>query len=311
MKFKLTILGSGGAIPTAQKKPTSQFLNIQDRYFLIDCGEGTQIQLRKFKCKFQKIDHIFISHLHGDHYLGLVGFLSSLNLLGRTQQLHIYAPEKLKQILTVHEDINGRKFDFDIVFQPLNFDSLNCLYEDKIVKVFSFPVDHSVPTCGFLFQEKERSRRLLKNKLKEYEIPISELKNIKAGNDFIQNDNVVKNSLLTVSAPPPRSYAFCADTIYNNSIVKFISNVDLLYHESTFLTSMLSRAKSTKHSTARQAAMIAKEAKVERLLIGHFSARYKETDLFELEAKEVFSNTKAVSDGDEYEIFLNDSEHGD
>lgn len=311
MKFKLTILGSGGAIPTAHKKPTSQFLNIQDRYFLIDCGEGTQIQLRKFKCKFQKIDHIFISHLHGDHYLGLVGFLSSLNLLGRTQQLHLYAPEKLKKILTVHEDINGRKFDFEIIFHSLNFESLNCLYEDNIVKVYSFPVDHSVPTCGFLFQEKERPRSLIKNKLKEYKIPISELKNIKAGNDFIQNNKLIKNTLLTVPAPPPRSYAFCADTIYNNSIVEFISNVDLLYHESTFLNSMLSRAKSTKHSTARQAAMIAKEAKVKRLLIGHFSARYKEIDLFELEAKAVFLNTTAVSDGDEYEIILNNLQNAD
>jgi ribonuclease Z len=310
LKFKLTILGSGGAIPTAQKKPTSQFLNIQDRYFLIDCGEGTQMQLRKFKCKFQKIDNIFISHLHGDHYLGLVGLLSSLNLLGRTQKLHLYAPENLKRILDVHEEVNGRKFDFEIIFHPLKFDGLHCIYEDKIVKIYSFPVCHSIPTCGFLFRENERPRKLLKDKIKEFDIPIAELNNIKAGNDFIKNDKIIQNDLLTVSSPPARSYAFCADTVYNNSIVKFISKVDLLYHESTFLTSMLTRAKSTKHSTAKQAGLIAKEAMVGRLLIGHFSARYKEIDLFESEAKEIFKATTAVSDGDEYELILEDVDNG-
>lgn len=304
MKFKLTILGSGGAIPTVQKKPTSQFLNIQDRYFLIDCGEGTQIQLRRFKCKFQKIDNIFISHLHGDHYLGLVGLLSSLNLLGRNQKLNIYAPEKLKKILDVHEEINGRKFDFEIIFHPLKFDGLHCLYEDNIVQVFSFPVDHSIPTCGFLFKEKERPRKLLKDKIKEFKIPISELNNIKNGKDFIQNNKRIDNDLLTISSPSPRSYAFCADTVYNKSIVKFISEVDLLYHESTFLSSMLSRAKITKHSTAKQAALIANEARVDKLLIGHFSSRYKEIDLFEAEAKVFFNATTAVSDGDEYELTL-------
>ena len=305
MKFKLTILGSGGAIPTVQKKPTAQFLNVQDRYFLIDCGEGTQIQLRKYKCKFQKIDNIFISHLHGDHYLGLIGFLSSLNLLGRNRKLNIYAPEKLQKILAVHEEVNGRKFDFEIIFHPLMFDAMHCIYEDNVVQVFSFPVTHSVPTCGFLFKEKIRPRKILKDKIKEFDIPISDINKIKSGNDFIQNDKVVKNDLLTLPAPPPRSYAYCADTMYDKTIVDFIKNVDLLYHEATFLSSMKSRAKSTKHSTAEQAALIAKEAIVSKLLIGHFSARYKEIDLFELEAKEIFTSTKAVVDGDEFELNFN------
>lgn len=304
MKFKLTILGSGGAIPTVQKKPTAQFLNIQERYFLIDCGEGTQIQLRKYACKFQKIDSIFISHLHADHYLGLIGFLSSLNLLGRNRAINIYAPEKLKKILDVHEEINGRKFDFQIIFHPLKFDDINLIYEDALVEIFSFPVLHSIPTSGFLFKEKKRPRNIIKDKINQYKIPIANLNNIKLGDDYIKDGIIIKNSEITTSPYLERSYAYCADTQYHNKIVKYIKNVDLLYHEATFLSSMINRAKSTKHSTAEQAALIAKEAMVDKLLIGHFSSRYKDINLFESEAKNIFESTVAVSDGDEFEIPL-------
>ena len=307
MKFKLTILGSGGAIPTVQKKPTSQFLNVQERYFLIDCGEGTQIQLRKYGCKFQKIDNIFISHLHGDHYLGLIGFLSSLNLLGRNRPINIYAPEKLKKILDVHQEVNGRNFDYEIVFNPLTFNDITLLYEDTLVKIFSFPVLHSVSTCGFLFKEKNRPRNLIKEKISQYKIPVSKLNSIKLGNDFIENEILIKNSELTISPYKERSYAYCADTLYDEKILKYIKNVDLLYHEATFLSPMLNRAKSTKHSTAEQAALIAKKAMVDKLLIGHFSSRYKDIKLFESEAKNIFETTVAVSDGDEFEIPLKQS----
>ena len=302
MKFELTILGSGGAIPTIKKKPTAQFLNIQNRFFLIDCGEGTQIQLRKFKCKFSKINHIFISHLHGDHYLGLIGFLSSLNLLGRTNDITIYAPGDLKKILDVHQEISCKGFNFNINLNPLNFKNKTLVFEDSILNIYSYPVSHSIPCCGFLFEEKPTKRKLIKEEIKDKNFDIETLKKLKKGEDCLINGKLVKNESFTIDGPKSRSYAFCADTKYDENIPKYVSNVDLMYHEATFLENMKDRAIKTCHSTPLDAATIAKMSKTNKLLIGHFSARYDDVKEFEKEAKFIFTNTIAVNDGDIFNL---------
>lgn len=302
MKFELTILGCGGAIPTLERKPTSQYLNIQDRHFLIDCGEGTQIQLRKFKCKFSKIDHIFISHLHGDHFLGIFGYLSSLNLLGRNNDIHIYAPENLNNLLEVHNNVAGKNFNFNIVFHPLNFSKLERIYNDKIMEVFSFPVKHSVPTCGFLFKEKSTDRRMIKEKIKELDLNIESIKKFKNSENCEVNGVLIDYNDVTTQGNQPRTYAYCADSQYDENIISYLENVDLIYHESTFLESKMDKAIKTKHSTAKQAATIALKAKAKQLIIGHFSARYDNSDPFLEEAKVVFNQTITAYDGYTHQI---------
>ena len=302
MKFELTILGCGGAIPTLERKPTSQYLNIQDRHFLIDCGEGTQIQLRKFKCKFSKIDHIFISHLHGDHFLGIFGYLSSLNLLGRNNDIHIYAPENLNNLLEVHNNVAGKNFNFNIVFHPLNFSKLERIYNDKIMEVFSFPVKHSVPTCGFLFKEKSTDRRMIKEKIKELDLNIESIKKFKNSENCKVNGVLIDFNDVTTQGNQPRTYAYCADSQYDENIISYLENVDLIYHESTFLESKMDKAIKTKHSTPKQAATIALKAKAKQLIIGHFSARYDNSDPFLEEAKVVFNQTITAYDGYTHQI---------
>lgn len=302
MKFELTILGCGGAIPTLERKPTSQYLNIQDRHFLIDCGEGTQIQLRKFKCKFSKIDHIFISHLHGDHFLGIFGYLSSLNLLGRNNDIHIYAPENLNNLLEVHNSVSGKNFNFNIVFHPLNFSKLKRIYNDKIMEVFSFPVKHSVPTCGFLFKEKSTDRRMIKEKIKELDLNIESIKKFKNSENCEVNGVLIDYNDVTTQGNHPRTYAYCADSQYDENIISYLENVDLIYHESTFLESKMDKAIKTKHSTAKQAATIALKANAKQLIIGHFSARYDNSDQFLEEAKVVFNQTITAYDGYTHQI---------
>jgi ribonuclease Z len=302
VKFELTILGCGGAIPTLERKPTSQYLNIQDRHFLIDCGEGTQIQLRKFKCKFSKIDHIFISHLHGDHFLGIFGYLSSLNLLGRNNDIHIYAPENLNNLLEVHNSVSGKNFNFNIVFHPLNFSKLERIYNDKIMEVFSFPVKHSVPTCGFLFKEKSTDRRMIKEKIKELDLNIESIKKFKNSENCKVNGVLIDFNDVTTQGNQPRTYAYCADSQYDENIISYLENVDLIYHESTFLESKMDKAIKTKHSTAKQAATIALKAKAKQLIIGHFSARYDNSDQFLEEAKVVFNQTITAYDGYTHQI---------
>ena len=302
MKFELTILGCGGAIPTLERKPTSQYLNIQDRHFLIDCGEGTQIQLRKFKCKFSKIDHIFISHLHGDHFLGIFGYLSSLNLLGRKNDIHIYAPENLNNLLEVHNSVSGKNFNFNIVFHPLNFSKLKRIYYDKIMEVFSFPVKHSVPTCGFLFKEKSTNRRMIKEKIKELDLNIDSIKKFKNSENCEVNGVLIDYNDVSTQGNQPRTYAYCADSQYDENIISYLENVDLIYHESTFLESKMDKAIKTKHSTAKQAATIALKANAKQLIIGHFSARYDNSDQFLEEAKVVFNQTITAYDGYTHQI---------
>lgn len=303
MPLKLTILGSSSAIPTSERYPTAQVLEVPGRYFLIDCGEGTQIQIRRTKIKFSKIQHIFISHLHGDHYYGLIGFISTLNLLGIKNDIHIYSPSELKDLIQPQLQFMKGEMGFKVIFHPLNFKKPQKIYTDKKVEVFSFPVKHSISACGFLFKEIQKQANIKKECIAEYNIPISKIKEIKTGADFVTKDGeIIPNETLTIPPPAPHSYAFCTDTIFHPPVATFIKDVDLLYHEATFLEEMKDWARKTGHSTAAEAARMAILAGAKKLLIGHFSARYKDiTPLLE-EAKIIFSNTEAAIDGNSYEI---------
>jgi ribonuclease Z len=303
MPFELTILGSSSALPTSERYPTAQVLNVLGRFFLIDCGEGTQIQIRRQKIGFSKIKHIFISHLHGDHYFGLIGLISSMNLLGIKGDIHIYSPSELKNLIQAQLDFIKGDMKINLIFHPLNFKKPQKIYSDKRVEVFSFPVKHSISTCGFLFKEIQKQANIKKEVIVEFNIPIAQIKNIKAGNDFVtQQGKIIPNEKLTTPPPHPRSYAFCTDTAYYEPIVDIIKGVDLLYHESTFLEELRDFATKTKHSTACDAAKIAKLAKVKKLIIGHFSARFNDVTLFEKEAQTIFKNTVAAKDGKTYKI---------
>ena len=299
MKFEITILGCGSATPTLVRNPTSQVVNVMERYMMIDCAEGTQLQLRKYKVAFQKIDHIFISHLHGDHYLGLVGLISSFHLFGRNKTLHIYGPSDLEGIIFGQLKASKTFLCYQVKFHPLVNYSSELIFEDSILEVHTIPLKHRIYCNGFLFKEKKKDRRLSKELITKYNIPVEMMPKLKNGEDPIGKGwEDIKDQDLTLPAHRSRSYAFCSDTLYTESIVPLIQNVDVLYHESTFLNDMKDRAKSTFHSTAQQAANIALLANVNSLLLGHYSARYKTSSEFEVEAKEVFENVKAVEDGD-------------
>lgn len=297
-KFELLILGSSSASPTSERNPSAQLFNIAERYFLIDCGESTQIQLRKNKAKLQAIDHIFISHLHGDHFFGLPGLLSSMHLLGRKNKINIYAPEKLKSILNLIFEASDTYLNFEILWHFTNDDTLNLLFEDEKVLVYSFPLKHRIFCTGFLFKEKQLPRNIDKYKLDKYNISIAEINKLKNGHDVVnEKGEIIKNHLVTLNPLPPRSYAYCSDTIYTESIINYIKNVNLLYHESTFLEDKQERAKKTFHSTAKNAAQIAKLANVGKLLLGHFSARYGNLNLFIEEANSIFNNCELATEG--------------
>lgn len=304
MKFELTILGSSSATPTSNRNPSAQVLNVLERFFLIDCGEGTQMQLRKFKIKFQRINHIFISHLHGDHYLGLMGLLLSMHLLGRQNELHLYAPAPLKEIIDIQLKYSETCLNFPLIFHPLNFQSKTLLFEDDLVKVSSFPLYHRIPTCGFLFEEKpKKSKRIIKEKIKQYEIGIADIQNIQLGNDFVTKEGIIiPNSELTYPEANLRKYAYCSDTRFNEKLLEYVAEVDLLYHEATFMHQLLDRAEATFHTTAKEAGIFASKAKVKQLIIGHFSARYKDLDILLNEALAEFSNTFLAQEGKSYLI---------
>lgn len=303
MSFELTILGSNSALPTSNRYPTAQVLEVPGLCFLIDCGEGTQIQIRRNKISFAKIRYIFISHLHGDHFYGLIGLLSTMNLMGIKHDLHIYAPEDLKKLIEPQlRHIRG-EMTLKPIFHPLNFNQPQKIFENKKIEVFSFPVKHSIPTSGFLFKEKPKQPNIKKDLIKAYNIPIAKIKEIKAGADFItENGRLIPNKNLTTVPSSPTSYAFCTDTAFYPSLAEIIKGVDVLYHESTFLENLKDLAKRTRHSTAKQAAQMAKLCGAKKLLIGHFSARFKDVSLFEKEAKEIFENTEATIEGKTYKF---------
>ncbi len=298
MRFEVTILGCGSAVPTLHRSASAQYINVLERHLLIDCAEGTQIQLRKYKAKFQKIDHIFISHLHGDHFLGLVGLLSTFHLLGRTRPIHIYGPEKLKDIinLTLHGFHNNLNFTWNL--HRLNFSKKELIFEDNLVEVHSFPLKHRIECCGFIIQEKVRERNIRKEKIEEYDLTLADIPKVKKGADHITTSGeVIPNSELTDDPLPPRSYAYCSDTMYSESTIDAVKGVNVLYHEATFTSELAARAKKTYHSTATQAAEVAAKAKVGKLVVGHFSARYKQLTKFDEEIKPVFPDYVLAEDG--------------
>ena len=298
-KFELTILGSSSATPTSKRNPTAQLLNIAERFFLIDCAEATQIQLRKFKIKFQRINHIFISHLHGDHYLGLLGLLSSMHLLGRTIDLHIYCPKELQEIIEVQFKYSETRLNYKLIYHHHNYINDEVLFEDDKVIVSAIVLNHRIPCCGFKFTEKPILAGILKEVIDFYKIPVEQILPIKKGADLILNDgNIIPNAKLTVQKQAPRSYAYCSDTCYDERIIPYIKQVNLLYHEATFLHEKEKRAKETFHTTALQAGMMAKKAEVKQLMIGHYSARYKDLQPLLDEAKTTFENTILAIEGE-------------
>lgn len=301
--FDLLILGSSSAAPTTKRNPSAQLLNVAERFFLIDCGEATQIQLRRYKTKFQKIDHIFISHLHGDHFLGLPGFLASMHLLGRKQELNIYCPKELKGIIDLLNTVSETRMNYEVKWHFTKSDALNLLFEDQRVEVHSFPMKHRIFCTGFLIKEKPLLRKIDKDKLDKNNVSTAEINNLRHGKDVLNEEGKkIKNKDVTIDPEPPRSYAYCSDTVYDEDLVKYIKGVDVLYHESTFLNDKAKRAGETFHSTAEQAGKIAKAARVKQLLLGHFSARYGDLEPFINEAAPFFKNVMLATEGKKFKI---------
>lgn len=295
--MKLTILGCHSATPRADAHTTSQVLEINNRTFLIDCGEGTQYQLRRCKISFARVQHIFISHLHGDHVFGLIGFLSSLGLLRREKEMHIYGPKGIKEFITTQLRIAQSHTSFPLVFHELESKKPVVIFEDEKVSVETIPLNHRVYTNGFLFKEKEAPRKLLIAQAEKYNIDVAFYNRIKSGKDVtLDNGETIPNEKLTADPPSPKSYAFCSDTKYKPDITDQIKGVTALYHEATFQEDKLELCASTGHSTAKQAAMIAKEAKVGKLILGHYSSRYKDKESFKKEAQTVFDYVELAKD---------------
>jgi ribonuclease Z len=271
--------------------------------FLIDCGEGTQVQLRRHKIKFSRIKHIFISHLHGDHYFGLVGLISTFRLLTREADLHIYSPKGLKEVITLQMKLADSWTNYKLIFHELESKSSKLIFEDDKVEVYTIPLDHRVYTNGFLFKEKEGERKLIMNEVLKHQIDVSFYRKLQQGFD-VENEEgkIVKNETVTRQGVKPKSYAFCSDTAYNEAIVSIIKKADVLYHEATFLEKNKKLALPTKHSTAKQAAEIAQKAQVGKLILGHFSTRYKDLEVFKSEAQTIFQNVELAEDGKTFEF---------
>ena len=288
-KFELHILGCGSALPTTRHYPTSQVLNVRDKLFMIDCGEGAQLQLRKCRLKFTRLNHIFISHLHGDHCFGLFGLISTFNLLGRTAELHIHSPRGLQQLMQPMLDYFCREMSYRVLFHEFDTRQPALIYDDRSLTVTTIPLSHRMPCCGFLFAEKEGQRHILRDMTDFYGVPLCELPRLKAGMDYLTPEGqLIPNDRLTRPADPPRRYAYCSDTLPLDSAAAQVAGVDLLFHEATFASDAEARARETFHSTAAQAARIALQAGVGQLLLGHFSARYDDETPILQEAAAIF-----------------------
>lgn len=291
-KFELHILGCGSALPTTRHFATSQVLNVRDKLFMIDCGEGCQMQFRRSRLKFSRLNHIFISHLHGDHCFGLLGLISSFGLLGRTADLHIYSPAGLEELLQPMLKFFCDNLPYKVFFHAFETKRPTLIYEDRSLTVTTIPLKHRIACCGFLFAEQPTLNHIIRDMVDFYEIPLYELNKIKSGEDYVTADGaVVPNARLTIPADPPRKYAYCSDTIYIESVIEQIKEVNLLFHEATFAQKEQARARETFHTTAAQAATIAKKANVKQLVIGHFSARYEDESVLLEEAQMVFPET--------------------
>ena len=301
--MRLTVLGCYAATPRTLTNPTSQVLEINNHIVLIDCGEGTQVELRRHKIKFSRINHIFISHLHGDHFFGLPGFISTMRLLGREKELHVYGPRGIKEAITLLLKLGDSWTNYPLLFHELSSKESELVFEDEKISVTTIPLDHRVYTNGFLFREKIGKRKLNIDAAEAYGIDKAYYHNIKNGKNItLDNGKVVDNKELTFDPPAPKSYAFCSDTIYDESLAAKIKDVDILYHESTFLESEVDLATKTKHATAKQAAKVAKDANVKTLVLGHYSTRYKSIELFKEEASTVFPNVLLADDGKTFDF---------
>ena len=306
MTFDVTILGSSSATPIYNRHPSAQVLNIHERFFLVDCGEGTQMQLQRYKIRFSRINHIFISHLHGDHYLGLMGLLSTMHLQGRTAEMHVFGPKELQHITELQLKYSQTELRYPLIFHPVDTTTGKTIFEDDSLIVSSIPMNHRIDCSGFLFVEKEGLRKLIPEKLAEYQIPYTVYSDLKQGVDYTdKKGNIIPNHELTIPPSRARSYAYCSDTIYDESICRYIEGIDLLYHESTFSDDMRERAVETFHSTASQAATIAKISGVKELLIGHFSARHKDVTPLLEEAKKIFPATALALEGEKFSVSAN------
>ena len=303
MPFKLTILGCDSAIPTVDIQQTAQLLNINERFFLIDCGENTQVQLRKYQLSFQRISHVLISHLHGDHYFGLIGLITSMHLLGRNKGLHIYAHEDLKEIINIQLSASNTNLNYPLFFHVLPKDEEKILFKDDNVEISNFLLDHTIDCSGFLFKEISTKRKIIKEKIEEYKIPNDKIDAIKDGAHYVnENNQIIDNNELTSVISNLHSYAYCSDTRFSSRIIPIISNVDVLYHEATFSEELATRAIETGHSTTKEAASIAKEANVKNLLIGHYSKRYKDLNILLEESKQYFNNSFLTKEGDVFDF---------
>ena len=299
--FKIHILGCGSALPTLHHYASAQIVELRGKQFMIDCGEGTQMQLRRSRIRFTKLSAVFITHLHGDHCFGLIGMISTFGLLGRTAKLDVYAPAALEPMLQAQMQLFCHSFDFEVAFHAVDTSKQQVVYEDRSLTVESIPLDHRIPCCGYLFKEKPTLPHIKRDMIDFYQIPTSQINNIKAGADWMTADGeVVANSRLVEAAEAPRSYAYCSDTRYIPTLPERIKGVTALYHESTYGEDNLQRAEKYFHSTARQAAMVARDAQAGQLLLGHFSSRYEDENVLLQEAKEVFENTYLC---DEQKVF--------
>jgi ribonuclease Z len=301
--MKLTILGCYAATPRTITNPTAQLLEIRNRLFLIDCGEGTQVQLRKNKIKFSRINHIFISHLHGDHFYGLVGLISTFMLLNRKTDLHVHGPKGIKEIILLQLKFSNSYTGYDLYFHELESKESEIVYEDEKVIVKTIPLRHRIYTNGFLFEEKTRERKLNIAAVEAFQIDKCYYQNIKNGKDFtLENGKIIPNDELTFDPVAAMKYAFCSDTMYDESIIPIIKEVDVLYHETTFLESEADKALKTMHSTAKQAATIAKLSDVKHLIMGHYSTRYASIEVFKEEAETIFPDVVLADDGKTFEF---------
>lgn len=297
----VTILGNNSAVPAFDRHPTSQVVTIDGNNLLVDCGEGTQIQMINYRIRRSKISHIFISHLHGDHYFGLVGLINSFSLLSHKQELHVFAPSPLQEIIELQLKVADTTLTYPLHFHTITGEDV--LVDNEKFQVKCFRTNHRIECYGFVFNEKKQSRKLDADKAKKYNIPFPFYDHLKNGEDYISEDgSIVKNEWVTTEAPKGKTYAYCADTKYDETIIPHILNADMIYHETTYLDNLRERAELRFHSTTRQAAMIAKKSNVKKLLIGHFSSKYDTLEEFEKEACEIFENTELALEGVAYKV---------